>query len=199
MCHSQILFFFIFDLAIFYLCRAIMVQDCLDFAKKWDACQFNANFIHQPQKPLHPTAASWPFEATPLDVVWPITPKASIAHVYILPVTDYFSKWAEAVMLPEVKGWKCGQLHKNQNNLSIWWTQCITTENFKPFFNKLMSNLCQKFKFKRYKSSMYNANANGLTEAFNNTLCNLLKKVVSKSKRNLQHNQNDTRNYELST
>ncbi|XP_074265307.1 uncharacterized protein LOC141587737 [Silene latifolia] len=25
-----------------------MVQDCMDFAKKCDACQFNANFIHQP-------------------------------------------------------------------------------------------------------------------------------------------------------
>ncbi|XP_060200307.1 uncharacterized protein LOC132628548 [Lycium barbarum] len=33
------------------------------------------------------------------------------------------------------------------------------------------------------KSSMYHAAANGLAEAFNKTLCNLLKKVVSKSKR----------------
>ncbi|XP_070039879.1 uncharacterized protein [Nicotiana tomentosiformis] len=32
-------------------------------------------------------------------------------------------------------------------------------------------------------SSMYNVAANGLAEAFNKTLCNLLKKVVSKSKR----------------
>ncbi|XP_074314031.1 uncharacterized protein LOC141649235 [Silene latifolia] len=30
---------------------------------------------------------------------------------------------------------------------------------------------------------MYNASANGLAEAFNKTLCNLLKKVVAKSKR----------------
>jgi len=30
---------------------------------------------------------------------------------------------------------------------------------------------------------MYNALANGLAEAFNKTFCNLLKKVVAKSKR----------------
>ncbi|GKV28984.1 hypothetical protein SLEP1_g37967 [Rubroshorea leprosula] len=46
-----------------------------------------------------------------------------------------------------------------------------------------MDKLCLKFKFAQHFSSMYNAAANGLAEAFNKTLCNLLKKVVSKSKR----------------
>ncbi|XP_074299213.1 uncharacterized protein LOC141630266 [Silene latifolia] len=49
-----------------------------------------------------------------------------------------------------------------------------------------MRSLGEKFKFKQYKSSkssMYNASANGLAEAFNMILCSLLRKVVSKSKR----------------
>ncbi|XP_074291013.1 uncharacterized protein LOC141617754 [Silene latifolia] len=122
-----------------------MVQDCMDFAKKCDACQFNANFIHQPPEPLHPTISSRPFEIWGLDVVGPITPKASNGHEYILAAIDYFSKWAEVV--------------------------------------SLMTSLAEKFKFKQYKSSMYNAPANGVAEAFNKTLCNLLRKVVAKSKR----------------
>ena len=47
-----------------------------------------------------------------------------------------------------------------------------------------MTELCEKFEFKQYNSSMYNAQANGLAEAFNKTLGSLLKKVVSKTKRN---------------
>jgi len=58
----------------------------------------------------------------------------------------------------------------------------IVTNNGKPFVNKLMSNLCEKFKFSQHKSSMYNAPTNDLVETFNKTLCNLLRKVVSKSK-----------------
>jgi len=54
----------------------------------------------------------------------------------------------------------------------------IVIENGKLFVNKLMSSLYDKFKFSQHKSSMYNADANGLAEAFNNTLCILLKKVV---------------------
>nr|XP_004253471.1 uncharacterized protein LOC101253576 [Solanum lycopersicum] len=59
----------------------------------------------------------------------------------------------------------------------------IITDNGKPFDNKLMNKICDLFDFKQHKSSMYHAAANGLAEAFNKTLCNLLKKVVSKSKR----------------
>ncbi|XP_074297588.1 uncharacterized protein LOC141628330 [Silene latifolia] len=76
-----------------------MVQDCMDFAKKCDPCQFYANFIHQPPEPLQPTVSSWPFEAWGLDVVGPITPKALNGHEYILASTDYFSEWAEALPL----------------------------------------------------------------------------------------------------
>jgi len=59
----------------------------------------------------------------------------------------------------------------------------IITNNGKSFFNKLMTSLFEKFKFPQHKSLMYHAPAIGLAEAFNKTLCNLLKKVVAKSKR----------------
>nr|CBL94168.1 putative RNase H family protein [Malus domestica] len=54
-----------------------------------------------------------------------------------------------------------------------------TNEEPKPMFfsNRLMDELCKKYKFKQHKSFMCHAPANGLVEAFNKTLCNLLKKV----------------------
>jgi len=61
--------------------------------------------------------------------------------------------------------------------------QYIITDNGKPFFNKLMTSLNEKFKFAQHKSSMYHAPANGLAKVFNKTLCNLLKKEKAKSKR----------------
>ncbi|KAM1205320.1 hypothetical protein ACFX2G_006237 [Malus domestica] len=65
-----------------------MVKDCLEYAKMCQACQFHANFIHQPHEPLHPTATSWPFDAWGLDVVGPIAPKSSTGEAYILAATD---------------------------------------------------------------------------------------------------------------
>ncbi|XP_074293171.1 uncharacterized protein LOC141620118 [Silene latifolia] len=76
------------------------------------------------------------------------------------------------------------KLHDRVKRMGYYWpTMRITTDNGKQFFNHLMTSLGEKFKFKQYKSSMYNASANGMAEAFNKTLCNLLRKVVGKSKR----------------
>ncbi|TYK05704.1 uncharacterized protein E5676_scaffold98G001850 [Cucumis melo var. makuwa] len=96
------------------------------------------------------------FEAWGLDLVGPIMPKSLVGHSYILAGTDYFSKWAEVVPLREAK----------KENIVILFRHTSFTD--------------------MYKSSMYNAVANGLVEAFNKTLCSLLKKVVSKAKKDWQ-------------
>ncbi|KAK3000881.1 hypothetical protein RJ639_022427 [Escallonia herrerae] len=159
-----------------------MVKDYLDFAKRCQACQFHANFIYQPPEPLHPTVASWPFDTWGLNVVGPL-PKSSRIHLYILAMTDYFSKWAEAVPLKEVKKEIVVNFIKSNLIFRCGVPRYTITDNGKPFYNTLMDQLCTKFGFKQNNSSMYNAPTNGLVEAFNKTLCNLLKKVMAKSKK----------------
>ena len=80
-----------------------MIHDPMHFVKYCEACQFHANFIHQPLEPLHPTIVSWSFEAWGLDLVGPIAPKSLADHAYILVETDYFSKWGKVVPLREAK------------------------------------------------------------------------------------------------
>nr|XP_027071991.1 uncharacterized protein LOC113696809 [Coffea arabica] len=159
-----------------------MVKDCIDFARKCQACQFHGNFIRQPPEPLHPTVASWPFDAWGLDIVGPL-PKSSGGHIFILAATDYFSKWAEAVPLREVKKENVVDFIRSHIIYRYGVPRYIITDNGRPFSNVAMNKLCEKFHFKQYNSSMYYAAANGLAEAFNKTLCNLLKKIVDKSKR----------------
>ncbi|KAA0048243.1 uncharacterized protein E5676_scaffold265G001580 [Cucumis melo var. makuwa] len=160
-----------------------MVQDSMDYAEKCEACQYHANFLHQPLEPLHPTVASWSFEAWGLNLVGPaITPKSSARHSYILVATDYFSKWAEAIPLREAKKENMKNFIRTHIIYRYNIPHRIVTDNGRQFSNSMIGKLCEKFKFEQYKSSMYNAAVNGLAEAFNKPLCNLLKKIVSKSK-----------------
>ncbi|KAI5349454.1 hypothetical protein L3X38_002341 [Prunus dulcis] len=117
-----------------------MVKDCMDYVKKCQACQFHANFIHQPLEPLHPTITSWPFDAWGLDVVGPIAPKSSDGHSYIFAATDYFSKWAEAVPLKGVKKENVVSFIKVNIINRYGVPRYIITDNGKPFSNRLMDN-----------------------------------------------------------
>ncbi|KAM1981775.1 hypothetical protein ACFX15_038227 [Malus domestica] len=151
------------------------------YSKKIDALRMPRGY--QPPEPLHPTATSWPFDAWGLDVVGPIAPKSSTGEAYILAATDYFSKWAEAVPLKEVKKETVVCFIKGHIIHRYGVPRYIVTDNGKQFSNRLMDELCEKYKFKQRKSSMYHAPANGLAEAFNKTLCNLLKKVIGRTKK----------------
>ncbi|XP_078153726.1 uncharacterized protein LOC144548890, partial [Carex rostrata] len=54
-----------------------MVADCQEYAKRCHQCQIHGDFIHKPPNPLHPTVASWPFDAWGTDIVGPIDPPSS--------------------------------------------------------------------------------------------------------------------------
>jgi len=110
-------------------------------------------------------------------------PKSSVGYSYILAATDYFSKWAEAILLREVKKENVVDFIRVHIIYQYGVPRYIITDNGKPFVNTLLTSPREKFKFAQYKSSVYHALVNGLAEAFNNILCNLLKKIVVKSKR----------------
>ena len=124
-----------------------MVKDCSYYARKCDACQCHANFIHQPSEVLHPTIASWLFDAWGLDIVGPL-PKSSGGHLYILAATDYFSKWAEVVALIEVKKENVANFIRVNIIYRFGIPRYIITDNVKPFDNNLMNNICDLFNFK---------------------------------------------------
>ncbi|KAA0054407.1 protein NYNRIN-like [Cucumis melo var. makuwa] len=70
-------------------------------------------------------------------------------------------------------------LHQNhqQDILMSLQQPIISQNNGRQFSNSMIDKLFEKFKFKQYKSSMYNAAMNDIAEAFNKTLYNLLKKL----------------------
>ncbi|XP_074300871.1 uncharacterized protein LOC141632205 [Silene latifolia] len=74
--------------------------DSAEYARKCDACQCSAPMIHQPAEPLHPIISPWPFITWGMDIVGPL-PKATGNKLWMLAMTDYFSKWIEVEALTE--------------------------------------------------------------------------------------------------
>ncbi|KAG9444831.1 hypothetical protein H6P81_016171 [Aristolochia fimbriata] len=104
----------------------------------------------------------------------PITPKSDSDREYILAATDYFSKWAEAAAYREVKATTVANFIRTQIIYRYGVPRYIVTNNGTPFRNRA-----------------YNPATNGLAEAFNKTLCKILKKTIGDNKKSWDEKPNE--------
>ncbi|XP_022860074.1 uncharacterized protein LOC111380677, partial [Olea europaea var. sylvestris] len=85
-----------------------------------------------------------------LDVIGPIIPKSLAGHAYILVGTDYFSKWAEAVPLKEVKKENVADFIRIQIIYRYGVPRLTTKEN-----SRLRLNELEVFDEKRLEAQMH--------------------------------------------
>ena len=79
-----------------------MRNDATEYVRKCEQCQKHAHLIHQPAGHLNPISSSWPFAQWGLDILGPF-PRAIGNRRFILVVVDYFTKWAEAEALANIR------------------------------------------------------------------------------------------------
>jgi Integrase core domain len=137
----------------------------------------------QAPNPLHSTVASWPFSMWGTDIVGPIDPPTSRDHRFILAATDYFTKWAEAIPLKEFKASYVVKFFKMHVLYRFGTPQRIISDNGMAFKSSKVYALAEQFNIDWRFSSIYNPRANGLAEAFNKTLINIMKKTVDSNQR----------------
>ncbi|XP_020595996.1 uncharacterized protein K02A2.6-like [Phalaenopsis equestris] len=164
---------------------SVMMTDCMKIAKSSHQCQVHGEVLHHPPNVLHPTVASWPFECWGTDVVGPIDPPSSKGHWFILAATDYFLKRAEAIPLREVKAQHVLQFLKNQIVYNFGIPHKIISDNESAFKSTKINNFVRRHGIDWRYSTIYYLKANGLAEAFNKTLVQILKKDLGLKQKEL--------------
>ena len=118
-----------------------------------------------------------------MDIVGPINPPSVKGDGFILAITDYCSKWAEAIPLREVKTSNVIGFIKHHIIYRHGVPRRIIHDNGPQFVSNAFIKFCEKFKIQDVLSTAYNPTANGLAEAFNKTIIKLLSKLVKSNKR----------------
>ncbi|KAG8474311.1 hypothetical protein CXB51_033807 [Gossypium anomalum] len=150
---------------------ATMEGDCINYAKKCHKCQIYADKIHVPLSPLHIMTSPWPFSVWGMDVIGPISPKASNGYRFIFVVIDYFTKWVEAASYANVTKLAVSRFLKKEII-----PEKIISNNTLNLNNKMIAEVCDQFKIKHHNSSPYRPKMNGAVEAANKNI----KKIVGK-------------------
>ena len=153
-----------------------MEFDCIKYVRRCHLCQVYSNRINAPPHELNPLSSPWPFSMWGMDVIGPISPKASNGHRFILVAIDYFTKWVEAASYASVTKGVVVRFVKRDIIARYGSLESIITDNGTNLKNKLITELCRQFKIKHRNSTPYRPQMNGAVEAANKNI----KKIVEK-------------------
>ncbi len=121
-----------------------------------------------------------PFECIGMDLVGPL-PKSARGHEHILVIVDYATRYPEAVPLRKATAKAIAQeLFLLSSRVGI--PAEVLTDQGTPFMSRLMADLCRLLRVKQLRTTVYHPQTDGLVERFNQTLKQMLRRVVAEDK-----------------
>ena len=109
-------------------------------------------------------------------MVGPVNPP-SRGYIWILVVTEYFTKWAEAVPLCKATGGAVTNFIKENIIVRFGVPDRIISDNSTPFVNSDVRRLLEFYQVQHHRSSPYYPQGNGQAEATNKTLIKIISKM----------------------
>ncbi|KAI3696981.1 hypothetical protein L6452_29656 [Arctium lappa] len=156
-------------------------QDATRYVQLCDACQRHAGMSHKPSEPLHSTLIPWPFMKWGMDIVGKLPP-APGQKVFLLVLTDYFSKWVEAAAFSQVRDKEVVSFIQTNIICRFGVPSEITCDNGTQFISDRTRRFCEERNIKLVTSTPRYPQSNGLAESSNKTIVNSLKKRLKAAK-----------------
>jgi len=156
-----------------------MLEDCFNYYKGCQACQRFGEIQMVPASVMNPIIKPWPFRGWAMDMIVQINPSSSKGHQWVLAVTDYFTKWVEAVPMRSVASKDVISFVKEHIIHRFGIPQTITTDGGSVLISEEFRKFADDTVFKLIRSSPYYAQANGQAEASNQRLIKLIKRNIN--------------------
>ncbi|KAK5773142.1 hypothetical protein PVK06_049447 [Gossypium arboreum] len=134
--------------------------------------------IHLPPSPLHVMTSPLPFSMCGMDVIGPISPKASNGHRFIFVVIDYFIKWVKAASYANVTKSAVSKFLKKEIIYRYGMPERIIFNNALNLNNSMIVKVCRQFKIKHHNSSPYRPKINGAVEAANKNIKKIMGRMT---------------------
>jgi ribonuclease HI len=160
-----------------------MLEDCFKYYKGCQACQRFRKIQMVPASVMNPIIKPWPFIGWGMDMIGKINPPSSKGHQYILAITDYFTKWVEAIPMNLVTSKDVINFIKEHVIHKFVIAQTITTDGGSVFISEKFRKFTDNVGIKLIRSSPYYAQANGQAEASNQSLIKLIKRKIDEHPR----------------
>ena len=117
-------------------------SDCINYVQKYHNGQIYADKIHVPPTSLNVMVSPWSFSMWGMDVIRPITPKASNGHRFIFVVINYFIKWIEVALYASVTKSVVARFIKKEIICRYGLPKRIISDNGLNLNNDMVTKVC---------------------------------------------------------
>uniref|UniRef100_A0A8C1GXK8 Gypsy retrotransposon integrase-like protein 1 n=1 Tax=Cyprinus carpio TaxID=7962 RepID=A0A8C1GXK8_CYPCA len=147
-----------------------------EYCRQCATCQKTSPKVnyHNPLVPLPITET--PFHRIAMDIMGPL-PKSSRGHRYILVILDYATRYPEAIPLRAATA-KAVARETFLLFSRVGIVEEILTDQGTCFMSKVLKEMCKLLKVSQIRTSVYHPQTDGLVERFNQTLKQMLRKVI---------------------
>ena len=158
-----------------------MQKDAADYVRKCEQCQRHTPLIHQLVGSLNPINKPWPFAQWGLDIIGPF-PRAIGNRRFILVAVDYFTKWAEAEALANIRDVDTKKFVWRNIVTNFGVPESLVSDNGLQFDSKTFCKFCSDLDIKNKYSTLAYPQNNGQAKATNKAIVNGLKKRLEGTK-----------------
>ena len=155
-------------------------KDVEKYCKNCETCAKNKT-VPRPRSPMKPIeVVAIPFYMIGVDIIGPLK-TTSRGNKYILSVIDYYTKYAEAVALPNQEAVTVARALEeifSRHGMPL----VLLTDQGSNFESKVITSLCEMFGIEKRRTTAYHPQTDGLCERFNGILKSLLRMRVNREK-----------------
>jgi transposase InsO family protein len=157
-----------------------MYDDVKKYIQSCQPCAARKTTYHHREIPLGSLPIpKHPFEALGIDVLGPL-PKTLRGNLYILVVTEYFTRWPMAFAMKNQKASTIATLLVEQVFCQHGFPSTLLSDRGPNFMSELMEAVLTLFHVQKLNTTAYHPQTNGLTERFNKSLTTMLTHFTNK-------------------
>ena len=153
-----------------------MTQDVEGYCRQCEVCQENK--LPAPQKAsMINTPIGRPWEMIAVDILE--VPISLNNNRYLLVIQDYFTKWAEAIPIPDQKAERISR--ELTKLFSVFGQPSIVhSDQGRNFESAILAQTQEAFGITKSRTTAYHPQGDGMVERFNRSLLQLLRTYVDK-------------------
>ena len=123
--------------------------------------------------PLGTITAGYPMQVMAVDLLGPL-PESSSGNSYVMVVGDYFTRWMEALPIPNQEAQTVATRLVDEVFLRYSVPEQLHSDQGRQFESELLTEVCKILSIRKTRTTPYHPQCDGLVERFNRTLLDML-------------------------